>query len=105
MFIGLLGIFSYYNIQAANNFRGSSSTAKNLLLYSGSLCNTSFFVFLIWAFFVFTWWQPIIVLVLTPFTAVVFEKCFNRNIIVMLLSLVACPIFWILSLLSLLNLN
>ena len=103
VFIGLLGIFSYFNLLANKNFKGSSSLMKNLLFITGNLGYWSFWVFIIWSFFIFTLWQPLIVFLSASLVGGVLAGLFDRTIIGMLVSLLACPVFWILSLLMLLG--
>lgn len=103
VFVGLLGIFSYFNLKAAKNFRGSSLMVKSILLFSGAIGYWSFYAYLIWAFFLFAWWYPIVVLVITSILGGILDVLLARSPIGMLLSMIACPIFWMLGLLSLLN--
>lgn len=105
IFIMLLGIFSYFNIKAARNFRGNSIKAKNALLISGTVGYWSFYAFIIWSFFLFEWWLPVVVFVLDSIVGAIFDLLFSGKLYGMILSLIACPIFWILSLVSLLCFN
>lgn len=101
--IGLLGIFSYFNIKAAKNFRGSSLIIRNILLVSGTIGYWSFYAFIIWAFFLFPWWQPIVVLIITSILGGILDALLFRTFSGVLLSMILCPILFLLSLLSLLN--
>lgn len=62
----LLGIFTQIASQSAKIFRGSSQNVYLLLLATGNFGNLLFFIFIIWGFFVFPWWVPVISL-LVPY--------------------------------------
>jgi len=58
----LLGVFTQGTANAARNFRGSSQWAYYLLQISGNFGSLLYFVLIIWGFFVFPWWVPVIAL-------------------------------------------
>lgn len=60
----LLGIFTQVAAQAARTFRGSSKNAYQLLLFTGNFGSLLFFIFIIWGFFVFPWWIPVVSLII-----------------------------------------
>ncbi len=63
VYIGLLGVFSYYCQSFARSFKGSSLMVKTLLTICGGLGYLSFFAFIVWSFFKFTWWEPLLTLI------------------------------------------
>lgn len=101
IYIGLLGVFSYYCQSFAGNFKGSSLTVKTLLTVFGSLGYLALFAFIVWSFFKFTWWEPLLTLiassVLGGFTIFIVD-----NIAGKILSMLAVPLLIVLCVLCLL---
>lgn len=101
--ISFLGIFSYLNILAHKNFKGSSGTFKSLLYIVGYAGYWSYWAFLIWSFFVFAWWQVLLVFILVPFAGGIVAAFFDATVFGKFLSLVGTPVFFVLSLICMLS--
>ena len=103
--IGLLGIFSYLNAHYAKIFKGSSVTVRSvchILSYIGFL---SFLLFVIWSFFQYPWWQPISAALVSMLLGGFVSRLFPDSLIMKLVSMIAVPVFFVLSLMALLNGN
>lgn len=101
IYIGLLGVFSYYCQSFAGNFKGASLTMKTLLTICGGLGYLAFFAFIIWSFFIFTWWKPILTLIASIVLGGITIFLVD-NIAGKILSMLAVPILIVLSVLCLL---
>lgn len=103
IFIGLLGCFSYLSTSYAQTFKGSAAKAKFILNILGRTGNLCFWIFIIWSFFQFVWWQPILTIVCSMLLGGVIGGLFYRNMAMMFISPIGIPVFFALSLISLLN--
>lgn len=78
IFITLLGVFAHHCIEIEKNFKGRWQNAKIALGLIGYLGYTIFYITLIWSFWHFKWWQPILALIsysiLGGFSAIVFQR-------------------------------
>ena len=81
----LLGIFTQVAAQSARTFRGSSKNAYQLLLFTGNFGSLLFFIFIIWGFFVFPWWVPVISLII-PYALLHFSFRLSDNLFVRIVS-------------------
>ncbi len=103
VYIGLIGVFAYHCLAIDSNFRGSSYKIKLLMGLSGSIGYLLHYAFLIWSFWQFTWYQPII----TGFVAMIVGSItaifFQTNLVGMMLSPLLLVAFTVLSLIGLIN--
>lgn len=81
----ILGMFTHVAAQSARNFRGSSINAYHLLLFTGNFGSLLYFVFIIWGFFLFPWWLPVISLAI-PFALLHFSLRLSDNLIARVIS-------------------
>ena len=81
----LLGIFTQVAAQSARNFRGGSINAYYLLLFTGNFGSLLYFVFIIWGFFLFPWWVPVISLAI-PFALLHFSLRLSDNLVARVIS-------------------
>jgi len=106
VWIVLLGIFAYNCTYAGKNFQGRSTTIGFLLSIFGAIGYLAFFAFIIWSFFQFVWWKPILAFVVSIVLGGSFGL-FSNNLTVKaistIISIIAVPIFIILSLIGLLQ--
>ena len=70
IYIGLLGIFSYLSVHYAQTFKGRSEGVRFILYTFGYVGHLGTLAFIIWSFFQFTWWQPIVTAVVSMLLAV-----------------------------------
>ena len=91
VYVALLGAFAFVVQRGYNNFRGTSETAKTMLAIVGGLGYLAFFIFLIWGFFRFAWWQPILAFVGAVVAGVVLDMILN-NSFGEIIALLAVPI-------------
>lgn len=101
IYIGALGVFSYLNQMFSQRFKGSSIVIKFLHTILGAVGYLSYFVFLIWSFWKFAWWQPIVTFISSVILSGIIGA-FSNNIVGQLLSIIAVPVFFILSIIALL---
>lgn len=81
----ILGVFTHVASQSARDFRGSSVNAYHLLLFTGNFGSLLYFVFIIWGFFLFPWWVPVISLAI-PFALLHFSLRLSGNLIARVIS-------------------
>ena len=86
IYIGLLGVFAYNCSANGSNFKGSSASAKNMQIVAGALGYLVFFVALVWSFWPFTWWQPIVTLLASVFLGGFSAPIFQGNAIGIMVS-------------------
>ena len=92
--ICLLGIFAYHSGAIGNQFKGSSALLKNAAVFAGGFGYLVFFVSIVWSFWPFSWWQPIVTLVLSVLlgglTSSIFQRSFAGVIISIVAALILC---------------
>lgn len=101
--IGLLCIFSYLNMYYAQTFKGSSTAIHSIFHALSCIGFLSFLVFVIWSFFQCPWWMSIC----TPLVSMLFGglmvRLFPHSLVMKFISMIAVPVFFVLSLMALLN--
>lgn len=102
IFIGLSGAFTYQCHEIGKNFRGSSILMKNVMILVGNIGYLAFLALIIWSFWHFPWWQPVVTFICSMFIGGVTAIFFQRNIIGMLLSPILTLLFLILGIIGLL---
>lgn len=101
IYIGLLCILSYNCSVNYKNFRGSSMRAKaNMGLIAG-IGNVIFHIAIIWSFWHFTWWQPIVTYIGAMFVAGFTAILFQRNLVGILITPILTIVFAVLSIVAL----
>ncbi|MEG2599509.1 MAG: hypothetical protein RSA66_08550 [Muribaculaceae bacterium] len=101
IFIGLLGVFSYHCLAIHKEFGGSSVVAKAIIGLAGMIGDVIYYITLVWSFWCFPWWQPIVVFVSATLIGSVSAFFFQRNIIGTLLSPILVIVFSVLSVIGL----
>lgn len=97
IYIAVLGILSYNCMANYNNFKGASLTIKNVFGLAGSVGYTVYYIALIWSFWHFAWWQPIVAFIASIIIGGISAVFFQRNYIGMMSCPVLIVIFAILS--------
>lgn len=101
IFIGLLGTFAYHCAQIGKNFKGSSFSIEFIMTIFGFVGTLLYYGTIVWSFWHFPWWQPIITFIIAipigGFSAIFFQ----RNIFGVMISPILTIIFAILSVISL----
>lgn len=102
VYIALLGFFSYHCSSLFRNFRGSSELMKCILGTIGTLGDIIYLVTLIWSFWHYTWWMPIVTSILSIIvgswiSVILFQGNAFKIILGMYLSLIGVVVFSILS--------
>ena len=94
----LLASASFIAATASTTFKGSSSTMYMLLNIAGVFGYLAFFAFIIWGFFKFPWWVPVVSLVV-PFLIAGLIVPLTRMVFPRIISVVMVPVLivWILS--------
>lgn len=103
IFISLLGMFAYHCSAIVNEFKGKSTFVFSIFNILGAIGYLVFFATLIWSFWPFLWWQPIVALIVSMLGGAMTAIIFQTNIIGMLLSVTGVVVFSILSIWGLLN--
>lgn len=98
VFIGFLGVFAYHCMAIYKEFRGSSKLAKETAGFAGIFGYTCYYGFLIWSFWLFDWWMPIVTYVLGIIVSGISGIFFQRNLWGMMMSPLCVLVFWVLSL-------
>ena len=93
LFIGLLGLFSYNCATIGNEWKGRSTNLKTAYVIGGALGYLLWFASLIWSFWHFDWWQPILLFIATIFISGLSAIIFQKNLIGMILSLIGLLTF------------
>lgn len=101
VFIGLLGVFSYHCSAIYKEFRGASKTVKELTGLAGNIGYLAYYGALIWSFWHYAWWQPIVTFVAAIIIGGLSAIFFQKNIIGMMASPVLVIVFAILSIIGL----
>lgn len=101
IFIGLLGIFAYHCSEIGKHFKGSSSSMKAIMVNSGFIGSLLYHVFLVWSFWQFPWWQPIVTFISVILVGALSAIFFQRSMIGMIISPILLLCFAILSLIGL----
>lgn len=101
VFIGLLGVFAYHCTAIHKEFRGASKTVKELTGIAGGIGYLVYYGVLIWSFWHFAWWQPIVTFVAAIIAGGVSAVFFQRNIIGMMISPIMVVVFAALSVIGL----
>lgn len=86
LYIGLMGVFAYQCTAISKDFRGSSVKLKLFMSISGGLGYLLYYAFIIWSFWKFPWWQPIVTAVVSTIIGAITAIFFQRNIVGILLS-------------------
>ena len=77
IFIGLTYMFSYNCSENYKVFRGASANAKGFIGLMSHIGIVVFYATLIWSFWHFAWWQPIVTyigaMLVSGFTAFLFQ--------------------------------
>lgn len=86
IYIALLGVFTCHSVANGNESKGSSAGLKFMLLLFGALGYLLYAITLIWSFWHFVWWQPVVTalvtsIIIAPITAPIFQKNLIGNII------------------------
>lgn len=102
IFIGLLGVFAYHCGAIYKGFRGSSKAVKELIGLAGNIGYLVYYGVLIWSFWYYEWWQPIVTFVVAIIVGGLSAILFQKNIIGMMISPVLVVVFSILSIIGLL---
>lgn len=97
IYIAALGIFSYNSLANFKDFKGASSTIKDVFMLAGIIGETVYYIALVWSFWHFAWWQPIVAYVASLIIGGVSAVFFQRNYIGMMSCPVLIVIFAILS--------
>lgn len=97
IYIAALGVMAYNCMANYNDFKGASSTIKTVFGLGGSVGYTVYYITLVWSFWHFAWWQPIVAYVATLIIGGVSAVFFQRNYIGMMLCPVLIVVFSILS--------
>lgn len=103
IYIGLLGIFSYLSVHYAQTFKGRSEGVRFILYTFGYVGHLGTLAFIIWSFFQFTWWQPIVTAVVSMLLGGVVAGILYNSLVMKLASMIAVPVFLVLSLMALLR--
>lgn len=101
IFIGLLGVFAYHCSEIGRHFKGSSASIKTIMVISGFIGIFLYYGALIWSFWRFPWWQPIVTFISAIFARALSAIFFQKNMIGMLVSPILVLCFAILSLIGL----
>lgn len=101
IYICLLGVFSYHCSAIDKEFRGSSGTAKLLTGLAGGFGYLAYYGTLIWSFWKFDWWLPILTFVIGIIIGTISAIFFQRNVVGMILSPILVVVFAILSIVGL----
>ena len=77
--IGLIGVFAYHCAINASECKGASENLKAVMTIAGSLGFIAYVVAIIWSFWYYPWWQPVVLFLVTtivvaPITAPLFQK-------------------------------
>ncbi len=92
--VALLGVASFICSKSGAEFRGSSEVAKFVMNIVGAIGYLAYFVFLIWGFFVFPWWVPVLAFIIN--VAIVSMIPINMPITFVSLIVVPLTIVWLL---------
>lgn len=106
VYIALLGFFSYQCTTLFNNFRGSSELMKCLLGVTGLIGTVLYLVTVVWSFWHYTWWMPIVAFIASIIfgsliSATLFQGSALKVILGTLLSPVCVVVFSVLSIIGL----
>ena len=102
IFIGLLGVFAYHCTSNDKEFRGSSDTARLIQGFAGSIGYFVYYATLIWSFWHFAWWQPIVTFVAVIIAGSISAIVFQRTFFGMIISPIMVVLFATLSIIGLL---
>lgn len=102
IFIGLLGVFAYHCTAINKEFRGSSKTIKELTGLASGIGYLVYYGVLIWSFWHYEWWQPIVTFIATMIAGGFSAIIFQRTIIGMIASPILVFVFGALSIAGLL---
>lgn len=103
IFIGLLGVFSYHCLAIGKEFRGSSEMARSILLLLGTIGYITFLVTLVWSFWHFAWWQPLVTYAAATIVGGITAIFFQRTVMGIIISLICVVVFSILSIIGLIG--
>lgn len=101
VFIGLLGMFSYHCAAIHKEFRGASEFFKELTGLAGNIGYFAYYGVLIWSFWHYAWWQPIVTYIAAIIVGGISAIFFQKNIIGMMASPILVVVFAILSVIGL----
>lgn len=103
IFIGLIGVFAYHCMAITENFKGSSSLFRTALQTIGGIGYLLHYAFLIWAFWQFDWWMPIVTAVASIIVGGITSILFQTNLFGAILSPLLVIVFAILGAVNLAN--
>ncbi len=101
IFIGLSGAFTYQCHEIGKNFRGSSTLIKNAMILIGNIGYLAYLALIIWSFWHFPWWQPIVTFIGSMLIGGITAMFFQRNKIGILLSPILTLLFLVLGVMDL----
>lgn len=101
-FIGLLGVFSYHCATIHKEFRGASKVSKTLIGLVGNIGSLLYYSVLIWSFWRYDWWKPVITFITAIIVGSISAIFFQRNAFGIMISPYLVVIFAILSIIGLL---
>lgn len=103
IYIGLVYVFAYHSSENGKNFKGASLSWKALLNFTALIGQIAFYGLLIWSFFVYTWWQPLVLWVASTIIGGFTAFLFQGNIFGNILSPILCYVFIVLSIVTLIG--
>lgn len=93
IFIGLLGVFVYHCSAIYKEFRGASRVIKELTGWAGNIGYLAYYGLLIWSFWHYQWWQPIVTFVAAIIVGSISAIFFQRKTIGMIISPILVLVF------------
>lgn len=93
IYICLLGVFSFHTQINHQEFRGRSTKAKEIMGILGGVGYVWFLISLIWSFWHFAWWQPIVTLIASIAISGISAPMFQRNLLRILISPITLVVF------------
>ena len=103
IYIGLLGVFAYNTMANYQAFKGSSKVAKTVIGLLGCIGQTIYYISIIWSFWHFDWWQPIVTFIISMIAGGIVAPILQRNLFGIMVSPIALVVFAILSIIGLLD--
>lgn len=103
VFIGALGISAYNSTANHQKFKEASLCTKSTFGTAGKIGYIAYYVTLIWSFWLFPWWQPIVTFIGAIVVGGISAIFFQRTLVGMVLCPILIFVFAILSVLSLLG--
>lgn len=103
IYIGLVGVFAYHCVAITQKNRGSSSLFRMAMQTIGGIGYLLHYAFLIWAFWQFDWWMPIVTAVASIIVGGITSILFQTNLLGAILSPLLVIVFAILGAVNLAN--